>query len=195
MDDDDQTFAGKKPDATAQPRKTEADPYIPIDNQVYTFHSIGEQISIDEVYHVSPSSPLTVNNCGSWRNLEGLRLTSFTILQRRQNFQGHLFRAETVFNPLFSSKKEETKIGGVLGDIWHGVLEKMLNFTTIVQPSGDKQYGALGKDGKWSGVIGSLVEDRVDIGLANLFITESRGKAVFFSFIIEKQQLRLTFGV
>ena len=181
MDDDDQTFAGKKPDATAQPGKTEADPYIPIDNQVYTFHSIGEQISIDEVYHVSPSSPLTVNNCGSWRNLEGLRLTSLTILQRRQNFQGHLFRAETVFNPLFSPKKEGAKIGGILGDIWHNVLEQVLNFTTIVKPSMDKQYGALGKDAKWSGVIGALVEDRTDVGLAGFFITESRGKAVFFS--------------
>ena len=158
-----------------------ADPYIPIDSQVFTFHSLGDQVFIDEVYHVSPSLPITVNNCGSWKNLEGLKLTSLTILQRRQNFQGHLFRAETVFHPLFSPRKGEGKIGGVLGDIWHEVLEKMLNFTTIVQPSRDKQYGALGKDGKWSGVIGSLVEDRVDIGLASLFITETRSKAVHFS--------------
>ena len=177
--DENQSFA--RNNTTAQNETTEADPYIPIDSQVFTFHSLGEQVLIDEVYHVSPSLPVTVNKCGSWRKLEGLRLTSLTILQRRQNFQGHLFRAETVFNPIFSSKKEETKIGGVLGDIWHGVLEKMLNFTTIVQPSRDNQYGALGKDGKWSGVVGSLVEDRVDIGLANLFITESRGKAVQFS--------------
>ena len=30
-------------------------------------------------------------------------------------------------------------------------------------------------------MIGALVEDRTDVGLAGFFITESRGKAVFFS--------------
>ena len=149
--------------------------------QVYTFHSLGEQVFIDEVYHVAPSLPVTVSNCGSWRNLEGLRLTPLNILQRRQNFQGHIFKAETVFNPFFSSKDGDAKIGGILGDIWHNVLEKVLNFTTIVKPSRDKQYGALGKDEKWTGVIGALVEDRADIGLAGFFITESRGKVVHFS--------------
>ena len=178
MEDEKQSFALNKGSSNVS---TNAALYIPIDSQVYTFHSLGEQVLIDEVYHVSPSSPVIVENCGSWRNLEGLRLTPLSILLRRQNFQGHLFRAETVFNPLFSRKKEDSKIGGVLGDIWHEGLEKALNFTTIVRPSRDLQYGALGKDKKWSGVIGSLVEDRADVGLANLFITETRGKAVFFS--------------
>ena len=56
-----------------------------------------------------------------------------------------MFRAETVFHPIFATEEENGKIGGVLGDIWHGVLEKMLNFTTHVKPTKDKQYGALGK--------------------------------------------------
>ena len=157
-------------------------PYIPIDRQVYTFHSQrGEKVVINEVYQLSPSSPIIVKECGSWDRQAGLKLTSASILQRRQDFQGHLFRAETVFNPIFAIKKENNKIGGVLGEIWHDVLEKMLNFTTVVKPSKDNQYGALGKDKQWTGVIGALLEDETDIGLANLYKTESRGKAVFFS--------------
>ena len=117
MEDEKQSFALNKGSSNVS---TNAALYIPIDSQVYTFHSLGEQVLIDEVYHVSPSSPVIVENCGSWRNLEGLRLTPLSILLRRQNFQGHLFRAETVFNTLFSRKKEDSKIGGVLGDKGQG---------------------------------------------------------------------------
>ena len=88
---------------------------------------------------------MIINQCGTWGNQEGLSLTSATTLQRRQDFKGHVFRAETVFHPIFATEEENGKIGGVLGDIWHGVLEKMLNFTTHVKPTKDKQYGALGK--------------------------------------------------
>ena len=77
-------------------------PYIPIDRQVYTFHSQrGEKVVINEVYQLSPLSPMIVKECGSWDRQAGLKLTSASILQRRQDFQGHLFRAETVFNPIF----------------------------------------------------------------------------------------------
>ena len=88
---------------------------------------------------------MIINKCGTWGYQEGLSLTSATTLQRRQDFKGHMFRAETVFHPIFATEEENGKIGGVLGDIWHGVLEKMLNFTTHVKPTNDKQYGALGK--------------------------------------------------
>ena len=88
---------------------------------------------------------MITNKFGTWGYQEGLSLTSATTLQRRQDFKGHMFRAETVFHPIFATEEENGKIGGVLGDIWHEVLEKMLNFTTHVRPTKDKQYGALGK--------------------------------------------------
>ena len=34
------------------------------------------------------------------------------------------------------------KIDGIIGDIWHGVLEKSLNFTTEIRPSKDRHFGA-----------------------------------------------------
>ena len=133
VDDESQSFATSAP-------------YITIDSQVYTFHKIeGDRLVINEVYQISPSSPMIINKCGTWGYQEGLSLTSATTLQRRQDFKGHMFRAETVFHPIFATEEENGKIGGVLGDIWHEVLEKMLNFTTHIKPTKDKQYGALGK--------------------------------------------------
>ena len=138
-------FAPRLVDDESQSFATSA-PYITIDSQVYTFHKIeGDRLVINEVYQISPSSPMIINKCGTWGYQEGLGLTSATILQRRQDFKGHMFRAETVFHPIFATEEENGKIGGVLGDIWHEVLEKILNFTTYVKPTKDKQYGALGK--------------------------------------------------
>ena len=57
-------------------------PYIPIDRQVYTFHSQrGEKVVINEVYQLSPLSPMIVKECGSWDRQAGLKLTSASILQ------------------------------------------------------------------------------------------------------------------
>ena len=138
-------FAARLVDDESQSFTTSA-PYITIDSQVYTFHKIeGDRLVINEVYQISPSSPMIINKCGTWGYQEGLSLTSATILQRRQDFKGHMFRAETVFHPIFATEEENGKIGGVLGDIWHEVLEKILNFSTLVKTTKDKQYGALGK--------------------------------------------------
>ena len=40
------------------------------------------------------------------------------------------------------------KIKGVIGDLWHGILEKSLNFTTKIVPSPDGQWGAVLKNGR-----------------------------------------------
>ena len=74
-----------------------------------------------------------------------------------------------------------TQIGGIIGDIWHGVIERSLNFSTTLIPSTDRQWGSLGSDGKWTGIIGALVEDRADLGVASFYVTPSRSKVVEFS--------------
>ena len=74
-----------------------------------------------------------------------------------------------------------TKIGGIIGDIWHGVIEKSLNFSTTLIPPKDRQWGSVGSDGKWTGIIGALVEDRADVGIASFYVTPSRSKVVEFS--------------
>ena len=34
------------------------------------------------------------------------------------------------------------RIEGIIGDIWHGVLEKKMNFTTVIHPSVDCEWGS-----------------------------------------------------
>lgn len=45
----------------------------------------------------------------------------------------------------------------------------------------DGSYGTLGRDGKWNGMIGDLVEGKADVALAGLTITESRSRVVNFT--------------
>lgn len=44
----------------------------------------------------------------------------------------------------------------------------------------DKSYGSEEKDGRWTGVVGEVVEGRAHIGLANLGANYGRSHAVAF---------------
>ena len=64
--------------------------------------------------------------------------------ERRSDLRGHVFRAETVAEPPYVVVDMEAleegrvaRMGGILGDIWHGVLERSLNFSTVIRPSSD----------------------------------------------------------
>ena len=48
------------------------------------------------------------------------------------------------------------KVGDIFGELWHNVLEKFLNFTTVMKPSPDGLYGSMDENGTWNGIIGNL---------------------------------------
>ena len=126
--------------------------YLPIDSQVYGFQSKKDIVEIQEVYKVSASRALIALPYGSWNELTGLNLSAKPLVERRKDLQGHIFTGQTVFEPpyvIFDTEQPRLgKIKGVIGDLWHGILEKSLNFTTKIVPSTDGQWGAVLKNGR-----------------------------------------------
>jgi hypothetical protein len=181
--------------------------YFPIDSHVFTF---GEaQVSgitvIYEVYKVSPNSPTREMQYGNWSKNEDrekrLQISETPFYERRKDLQGHVFHGQTKDFPPFAKiqtttlpNKTVTRIQGILGDIWHGVLEKELNFTTQFTTPPDGQWGApvgdrqgshyvshVGPSSNWTGIIGALVNNTVDVGVTGFYFTAMRGEVVRFS--------------
>ena len=65
-------------------------------------------------------------------------------------------------------------LGGLWGDIWQGMLEKMLNFSTKIMLSPDRQWGSLGENGTRNGIVSRLMNIQSQVGLASFIQTESR---------------------
>ncbi|EFX87552.1 hypothetical protein DAPPUDRAFT_312020 [Daphnia pulex] len=61
------------------------------------------------------------------------------------------------------------------------ILQQQYNFTYEIILPGDNAFGKELHDGSWSGMIGMVVAQRVDIGLGPFSVTHSRSKVVDFS--------------
>ena len=75
--------------------------------------------------------------------------------------EGHTFKAETMPETPFATwDLESGKIGAVIGELWHEIFEKSLNFTTDISQPLDMKWGSSNDDGTWNGMAGGLLENR-----------------------------------
>ena len=100
--------------------------------------------------------------------------------------QGYEFTAETLDQPPFAEyeiNKNGTvdNIVGIVGDIWHGILEECLNFTTHIVLPPDGNWGSLEEDGSWSGLVGGLLQNRTQIVVSSLYKSHSRAVVITIS--------------
>jgi hypothetical protein len=157
------------------------------------------------VYKLSPNSTAREMQYGNWSKNEDtetrLKISETPLYERRKDLQGHVFVGQTKHFPPFVDIKATTlsngtvtRIQGIIGDIWHGVLEKELNFTTEFTTPLDKQWGAPVGDqqgshyvsnvrpsSNWTGIIGNLVNNTIDVGVTGFYFTAMRGEVVHFS--------------
>ena len=70
------------------------------------------------------------------------------------------------------------------------ILAKKLNFTLLLMPSIDGQWGAVDERGKWNGLISMLINDQTDIAVV-LTMTEERQMVVDFSNVIDESSITL----
>ena len=89
---------------------------------------------------------------------------------------GYVFQAEAMPEPpyvMFSIenfiKGKEKTVGGIFGEIWHGGLEKTMNFITNIKVSLDRQWGSVNEDGTWNGIIKGLLQNRTQVGIASFY--------------------------
>ena len=96
--------------------------------------------------------------------------------------EGHTFKAETMPETPFATwDLESGKIGAVIGELWHEIFEKSLNFTTDISQPSDMKWGSPDGEGAWNGMVGGLLENRSQLILAALYKNSARSHVIDFS--------------
>ena len=131
------------------------DSSFPINSQVYSFHEVAGMIKIKEHYNIGNQSQ-TIQSIGRWQNSK-LFLTYQSLLERRKNLNGLQIRAETLSEYPYNFDVLDGKITGIIGDLWHGIIEPSLNFTTTISSPPDGNWGSVNEDGSWNGMVGGLL--------------------------------------
>ena len=133
--------------------------YFPIDSQVSRFRQESSgRIVVEEVYQVSQTSEILVLPYATWTQDQNLAVVVAPLEERRKDLQGLVLRGQTLSELPYASVemngKLVTHIGGIIGDIWHGILEPALNFTTILEQPKDGQYGVPRENGTTRQMLG-----------------------------------------
>ncbi|XP_017890616.2 glutamate receptor 2-like [Ceratina calcarata] len=128
----------------------------------------------------------------TWKPGERLRLTTkLGLYARRSNMFGETIRVSIVEESLFVEFKD-----GVLSRLYGSVLEelsKMMNFTIEVT-SFMSMYGSWSEEERmWTGVIGDVASNKVDLGLGEFSMTSHRMEAVDFTLPLLMSRNRIYF--
>lgn len=78
--------------------------------------------------------------------------------------------------------EENIQVTGGLESEFLRLLSKGLNFAFKIHIPEDNEWGRLGEDGEWTGVIGLVSRNEADIGIGKLGITTEKMSAVDFSY-------------
>ena len=73
------------------------------------------------------------------------------------------------------------------------MLQAKLNFTYSLVMSPDEAYGVLDDNGKWTGLIGLLVQDQADMSINDLTITFDRAQVNHY-FILTRHNILVVYG-
>ena len=79
---------------------------------------------------------------------------------------------------------KQTKVGGFIGEIWHKVLEKTMNFSTRIILAPDGNWGSRDENGSWNGMIQEVYENRAQVAICDCYSTLARSEVVQFSPIL-----------
>ncbi|KAK3599487.1 hypothetical protein CHS0354_006615 [Potamilus streckersoni] len=115
-------------------------------------------------------------------------MTYSKMLQDKDDIFGDkILRVTTLFEPPFVQPKNKTEEGKNGNERYEGFcidileeLAKLLGFKYNITLVHDKKYGSWKTTG-WTGIIGELIKNKVDIGLAPFSITPNRSEVVDFT--------------
>ena len=165
-----------------------------LDTQLYIYAPEGETISLKEAYGVNGNTKVEI--VGTWKDSTGLIVPTSSIWERRRNLEGLSIRVATMSFPPMQNLYYDTSgqsiigCGGLFLDPMN-ILASKLNFTVNFMIPGDGAWGALTTNGTWTGMIGMLIKDEVDIAAADLSATEARQRVVKFSNAIAEEVVTL----
>nr|CAD7448994.1 unnamed protein product [Timema bartmani] len=157
---------------------------LPVDCNVLVAHQplASDKVILSEVYRVTRNLPLTENYYGQWCIEEGFTAFSGTYYSRRSHLQGLVLRAAALNMPPTSEVKyKDNKIqyGGYVGLVWN-VIEEQMKFRTEYVLAHNMGTGSE-VNGTWTGLVGMVVNNKVDVALELFSRSTERVNAIDFS--------------
>ena len=163
---------------------------FPFDSQVYSLFEEKDTVEVNEHYNIRNMEQI-VQSIGFWNNT-GISISEKNLYGRRKNLHGLKIRAETMPEaPYGTFKTGKGKIEGIIGELWHTIIEKSLNITTIISTPPDNNWGSQNENGSWNGMVGGILESRIDVVLASLYKSPTRGEVIDFSATIDEIVTRM----
>ncbi|KAJ4432616.1 hypothetical protein ANN_21239 [Periplaneta americana] len=155
------------------------DVHVPFNSEFMVVRqSAGEdEVSLTEVFRVSPMAPLQEQSAANWSVTRGMRW-NLASLHERRNLQGMTLRCVFIPEPPYIAVE---KYDGGTPTILFGytfelikVLKQRLNFRTKYYIPDPAQYGTRLENGSWNGMVGEVLRQDADIGLNLFMVTNKR---------------------
>ncbi|XP_057367560.1 glutamate receptor ionotropic, kainate 2-like [Daphnia carinata] len=141
------------------------------------------------IMELTPDGLTTVS---SWNPIDGANVTRPTVTDATVISDDHLINktfivSSKLSDPYFMLKESADMLTG--NDRFEGFVvdvidevSKLLGFKYVLRLAADSNYGSLDPvTGEWNGIIRELLEEKADLGIADLSITYEREQAVDFS--------------
>ncbi|GLH02754.1 Ionotropic receptor 25a, partial [Gryllus bimaculatus] len=142
-------------------------------------------VSLTEVYRVNSSLPLLSSRWGLWGEQTGLTVTGTGhVHSRRADLFGTTIRVAAGHDPPYDYLIKHTdgkrlNMEGYSSEVWKQ-LEMRLNFTTELYEAKENEWGSIQEDGTWSGMIGMILNNKVDAGVNSFLVTPARASVIDF---------------
>ncbi|KAK7869354.1 hypothetical protein R5R35_012899 [Gryllus longicercus] len=142
-------------------------------------------VSLTEVYRVNSSLPLLSSRWGLWGEQTGLTVTGTGhVHSRRADLFGTTIRVAAGHDPPYDYLIKHTdgkrlNMEGYSSEVWKQ-LEMRLNFTTELYEANENEWGSIQEDGTWSGMIGMILNNKVDAGVNSFLVTPARASVIDF---------------
>ncbi|XP_043272684.1 probable glutamate receptor [Venturia canescens] len=160
--------------------------YVPFDCKLMVIQndeSRPNRDTITEIYQISRDKEIKHARFGTWSYSDGIRTPRLGLYQRRNDLFGQTIRVTSIYDPpgsLIDRDEDGNMVG--LGGFFGGImqlLEENMNCTLTYLES--KTWGHRLANGTWTGTIGMLIEDEVDVVAAELMMTRDRLEAIEFT--------------
>ncbi|PNF31731.1 hypothetical protein B7P43_G12192 [Cryptotermes secundus] len=141
------------------------------------------KVTLLEVYRVNRTTPLLSLQLALWSPKFGLMWNKKSFYERRNNMHGVTLKVSAYQSPPLTELKHNVhklEIGGMFGEVWYS-LSRELNYTTDVHSPEDNAMGASSKNGTWNGIIRMLMDQVVDVAVADVTMTSRRAVVIDFS--------------
>ncbi|KAF0292382.1 Glutamate receptor ionotropic, kainate 1 [Amphibalanus amphitrite] len=140
-------------------------------------------VELMEIYHLAPGLTAHRHSLGRWYPDTGAQSwDNHSIYERRRDFSGLTLRVATKEGAPVTTflQTPVPDVGGYMGEIWK-LLANVLNFNYTVSPSVDGEWGGLDANGRWTGLVGMLQRQEVDVSVGHLSITRDRSQVIDYT--------------